>query len=89
MPSSTEYDYEITQGLYDLYLNSDISSGYSVAFATKGGAGYRSQLQGLAYYDVENKTYQIIESPKSVNCINEGPSLYYMNVFAGIDMQYI
>ncbi len=88
-PSDTEYDYEVTQGFYHAYFNSDLLSEFPVAFETKDGAALKTKLVAMAYLDANSKDYKIIQNVQPSEPIISRNEVYYPNVFDGVDLKYI
>jgi len=87
--SSSEYDFEVTKGLYHVYFKSDPTADFPVVFETKGGGQLRMKLKALAYLDKVTKDYKIIQKIKNVTPRIEKNQIIYGGAFTNIDVKYI
>jgi len=89
VPSDTEYDFEVTRGLYHVYFKGDLTSDYPVAFETKDGSYLKMKLLGLAYLDRATKKYHVLQPIQSSKPRIAENKIIYPSVFSGVDIRYI
>ncbi len=87
VPSSTDYDFEVSEGMYQVFFKSDISQPNAVVCQTRGGAGINTQLWGMGYLDISTKEYQVLHKVQPTDAVTKGNEIYYTNVFENVDMR--
>lgn len=88
VPSDTEFDFEVTRGLYHAYFKSDLQSDYPVVFESKDGANLRMKLTAMAYLDINSKNYSILQNIQSAKPKITRNEIAFQNVFDNIDLKY-
>ena len=84
-----EYDYEVTRGLYHIYIKNDLISDNPVVFETKDGTNLKMKLTAITYFDVSSKEYHIIENIQASTPTVTKNRMEFSNVFNSIDLRYI
>lgn len=88
VPSDTEYDYEVSRGLYHVFFKSDLLAEYPVVFELKDGVTLKMKLLAMAYMDNNKKNYKLIESVHANPPIVHRNVIEYQEAFTGVNVRY-
>lgn len=85
----SDFDFEVTKGLYHVYFKSDLSEPYPIAFETKGGSGLLIKPWGVGYLDISTKDYEILQRTQPTIASTNNNEIIYPNALTDVDIKYI
>lgn len=83
-----DYDYEVTEGLYNVFFRSDLKNDYSVKIERRDGFQLQSNPFGVAYLDISTKEYHILQMAQSSSPVLNNNEIIYPGVFKNVDVKY-